>query len=39
MLFLDHESITKGGVHFTPNPLYTLSGILTTLALSVIHEF
>ena len=29
MLFLDHESITKGGVHFTPNPLYTLSGILS----------
>jgi hypothetical protein len=23
MLLLDHESITKGGVHFTPNPLYT----------------
>jgi hypothetical protein len=28
MLLLDHESITKGGVHFTPNPLYTLPGII-----------
>jgi hypothetical protein len=28
MLYLDHKSIAKGVVHFTPNAVYTLSGIL-----------
>jgi len=28
MLDLNQQSITKGGVHFTPNPVYTLPGIL-----------
>jgi len=28
MLDLNQQSITKGGVHITPNPVYTLPGIL-----------
>ena len=28
MLDLNQQSITEGGVHITPNPVYTLAGIL-----------
>ncbi len=29
MLYLDYKSVTKGVVHYAPNALYTLPGILS----------